>query len=216
MWQPLSAGYWFSGIGVNSDMGCSSPLPSLSNPDKTTEIPAPQDTISSTGPGSYSSSTNMAENEFDNDYTSFRDGRYSSPEVNEYGVVYAASHTSGYDSSAPSVSYSGGYGSSSSRYVGSSSEGFVTSPHEEDWSSGSATNYGVDDETPEAIISDLSDLEPVYSFSSRSSYQRGRTVFAQTQYTPGEPVPLVMPVSRHISKTSKQSSSAEAPAKGGF
>uniref|UniRef100_A0A3B4TCJ8 Uncharacterized protein n=1 Tax=Seriola dumerili TaxID=41447 RepID=A0A3B4TCJ8_SERDU len=125
-----------------------------------------------------------------------------------------ASPASGYGSSAPSGMYTGGYASSDSGYAGSSSYGFV-SPQDEA-SSGSATNTGAGIETPEPVFSDVSDLEPVYSFSSRSSYQRGREVFAQTRYTPGEPAPLVMPVSRRISKTATQSGSAGAPAKGGF
>ncbi|KAJ3587137.1 hypothetical protein NHX12_013527 [Muraenolepis orangiensis] len=36
------------------------------------------------------------------------------------------------------------------------------------------------------VWSDVSDLEPVYSFSSKSSYQHGRHVSIRTSYTPGD------------------------------
>uniref|UniRef100_A0A672FCI0 Uncharacterized protein n=1 Tax=Salarias fasciatus TaxID=181472 RepID=A0A672FCI0_SALFA len=34
------------------------------------------------------------------------------------------------------------------------------------------------------FFTDTADLDPVYSFNSRSRYQRGRAVFSQTRYTP--------------------------------
>ncbi|KAG7263836.1 hypothetical protein CRUP_003845 [Coryphaenoides rupestris] len=37
------------------------------------------------------------------------------------------------------------------------------------------------------VLSSVADLEPVYSFSSRSGYRHGRRVYSQTSYTPGEP-----------------------------
>ncbi|KAJ3587133.1 hypothetical protein NHX12_013523 [Muraenolepis orangiensis] len=37
-----------------------------------------------------------------------------------------------------------------------------------------------------SVWSDVSDLEPVYSFSSKSSYQHGRHVSIRTSYTPGD------------------------------
>ncbi|XP_028286010.1 uncharacterized protein LOC114451533 isoform X2 [Parambassis ranga] len=44
----------------------------------------------------------------------------------------------------------------------------------------------------EPVLSDVSGLEPVYSFGSRSRYQRGRMVYAETSYTPtGPAVPPV-------------------------
>ncbi|KAL7403238.1 hypothetical protein ABVT39_026723 [Epinephelus coioides] len=110
------------------------------------------------------------------------------------GYASSGDERYGYDNSAPS----GGYGGSAS------------------WSSGSANSYDGGDENSEPVFSDVSDLEPVYSFSSRSSYQRGRAVFAQTRYSPEEPVPQIMPVSRRMSKTSKPHSPAKAPTKGGF
>ncbi|XP_030205835.1 uncharacterized protein LOC115538318 [Gadus morhua] len=52
----------------------------------------------------------------------------------------------------------------------------------------------MDEETPEEdteeeepVLSDVSDLEPVYHFSSRSRYQQGRQAFFLTRYNPGEP-----------------------------
>ncbi|XP_059925627.1 uncharacterized protein LOC132470775 [Gadus macrocephalus] len=45
-------------------------------------------------------------------------------------------------------------------------------------------------ETPEVeepVLSDVSDLDPVYHFSSRSRYQQGRRAFFLTRYNPGEP-----------------------------
>nr|XP_043873851.1 uncharacterized protein LOC122762738 isoform X1 [Solea senegalensis] len=42
----------------------------------------------------------------------------------------------------------------------------------------------------EPVFSDVSDLQPVYSFSSRSRYQRGKRVFSQTSYIPGPPAPV--------------------------
>ncbi|CAL8234323.1 unnamed protein product [Arctogadus glacialis] len=50
----------------------------------------------------------------------------------------------------------------------------------------------MDEETPEEgteepVLSDVSDLEPVHHFSSRSRYQQGRQAFFLTRYNPGEP-----------------------------
>ncbi|CAL8403112.1 unnamed protein product [Arctogadus glacialis] len=40
----------------------------------------------------------------------------------------------------------------------------------------------------EPVLSDVSDLEPVYHFSSGSRYQQGRRAFFLTRYNPGEPM----------------------------
>ncbi|XP_059925629.1 uncharacterized protein LOC132470776 isoform X2 [Gadus macrocephalus] len=48
----------------------------------------------------------------------------------------------------------------------------------------------MEEETPEEeepVLSDVSDLDPVYHFSSRSRYQQGRRAFFLTRYNPGEP-----------------------------
>ncbi len=211
MWQPVSSGYWYSGTGVSSDTDSSSFLPSLPYPSsrEATELAA-----INAGPGSYSSSlqdfysstSNNAEGEaFDSGY------------AGNYGSAYAASQSSVDEGSASHGSYDGPYNSPSWAYVEDNSYGFVAAPQAENWSSGSATNYGTGDENPEPVFSDVSDLEPVFSFSSRSSYQRGRALFAQTRYTPGGPVPPIMPASRHFGKTvSKQSRPATTSTKGGF
>ncbi|KAM7003420.1 uncharacterized protein LKV04_004468 [Tautogolabrus adspersus] len=202
---PFPASSWDSGRGESSDLGSSSSLPSLHNPSS----------VSSAGPGSYSGSLavyrspNMAEGNTGGYYAA---EVYTSPEVGEYGVAYAPSH--GYESSAPGGSYGGNYASA---YEGESSYGSVSAPRDENWSSGSATDYGASVGEPQPVFSDVSDLEPVYSFSSRSGYQRGRAMFAQTRYSPGEPVLPPMPVYKPIIKTiSKQSSPAKAPTKGGY
>lgn len=143
--------------------------------------------------GSYSG-TNMA------DSKAF-DSSYLSPDVG-YG-----SYSDGYGGS---VGASEGYGA----FEGYGADGYVGASQDEDWNARSATGY--DDETPESVFSDVSDLEPVYSFSSRSRYQQGRAVFAQTRYTPGEPFFPPMPVARRISKTTFEENRPDAPAKGLF
>lgn len=205
---------------MSSDPGSSSLQPSLPYPSSNK---AAQDAVSSAGPsgslGVYSSGTNVAKgNKQDSGYVGFREEGYN-PAVGEYGVAYAAAQSSGYDGSAPGGIYGGlgGYGGSASAYGGDDSYGFVAAPQDEHVSAGSATGQGAGEETPEPVFSDVSDLEPVYSFSSRSRYQRGNAVFAQTRYTPGEPGVPPMPVSRRSSKgTSKQGGPANAPGKGGF
>ncbi|XP_062277570.1 prisilkin-39-like [Scomber scombrus] len=130
----------------------------------------------------------------------WRSVRYNSPVVSSYGAAYPASQPSGYDSGALGGGYGyGGYASSGSGYAGDASYAFVTS-------SG--------DESPEPVFSDVSDLEPVYAFNSRSRYQRGRAMYTKTRYNPGEPGPVVMSVSGDASKTSNQNYPAKAPAKG--
>ncbi|KAL6113890.1 uncharacterized protein ACO6RY_04783 [Pungitius sinensis] len=51
-----------------------------------------------------------------------------------------------------------------------------------------------EEEASKPVFSDVSDLEPVYSFKSRSRYNNGRRQFTQTRYIPGEvlfpPMPL--------------------------
>ena len=45
-----------------------------------------------------------------------------------------------------------------------------------------------EEEEEEPVLSDVSDLDPVYRFSSRSRYQNGRQAFFLTRYNPGEPM----------------------------
>ncbi|XP_034389979.1 uncharacterized protein LOC117731745 [Cyclopterus lumpus] len=181
---PLSSGTWFSGMGVSSDPGSSSPLPSLPNPssNKATGLHAPQDGFFQVGPGSFSSKMAPGDS-FGSGSTSFGEGHNNSPEVPAYQVAYA-----GY--SVPDGSLDIAY---------------------DNWSSEPADGYDAVEKIPEPVFSDVSALEPVYSLSSRSSYQRGRAVFAQTRYAPGKPVRPHMPVPRLFSKTSKQSGPAKAP-----
>lgn len=85
------------------------------------------------------------------------------------------------------------------------------SPQSAYWGQGFVGNpeYGVEypyapgnNEAQEQFFTDLSDLTPVYASSSRSRYQRGRAVYAQTRYIPGEPVYPSMPVIYHYSQRS--------------
>ncbi|XP_041651285.1 loricrin-like [Cheilinus undulatus] len=143
-----------------------------------------------------------------------------------FGAVYAnpeagyGAPSTGYGSSALGSGYGGGLAGG---YEGVGSHGFVSAPGYESWSSGSAAGYDAGSEEPQQVFSDVSELEPVYAFSSRSSYQRGRAVFGQTRYTPGEPVAPPMPIYRPIIKIPvqpsapvKQSPPVKAPTKGGY
>ncbi|KAG7263834.1 hypothetical protein CRUP_003843 [Coryphaenoides rupestris] len=56
---------------------------------------------------------------------------------------------------------------------------------DEGGSEGLEEGKGEEEEGP--VLSSVADLEPVYSFSSRSGYRHGRRVYSQTSYTPGEP-----------------------------
>ncbi|XP_033988149.1 uncharacterized protein LOC117483916 isoform X1 [Trematomus bernacchii] len=215
-WPPPSNyGYW--GRGASSDLGSSSHLPGVPVPrsNKAPELPALQEASSSAGPGNYRApdfyrSPNMAV--VKDNYASLRDERYNSPVVREPEVAYR------YDTSAPEnnvgsyynlkdaslmdgrynnpqvsepeVAYAGngyngnaqvvGYGSSASTKVG-----------------GGLSSELAGEEEPEPVFSEVAGLEPVYSFSSRSRYQRKRSQVAQTRYIPGEPVPWPMPLPRH-------------------
>uniref|UniRef100_A0AAQ6AM04 Secreted protein n=1 Tax=Amphiprion ocellaris TaxID=80972 RepID=A0AAQ6AM04_AMPOC len=53
------------------------------------------------------------------------------------------------------------------------------------------------DDGDEPFFSDTSDLDKVYAFSSRSRYQRGRAMFAQTRYTPTEPLFPPVPIFKY-------------------
>ncbi|AWP08998.1 putative keratin type I cytoskeletal 9-like isoform 5 [Scophthalmus maximus] len=210
--QPYS-GRRFRGVGANS--GRRSSYPSLSK-----TVPAPQNAFSS--PDSYygsqdfySTPTNMAENQdFNKGYAGFMEQVYSGPQDSEYAAAYAAS---GFDSSAPHGSSASGFEGSmpdaTPLYEGSDSATFYYPA-----GSGSAREPEIPEE-PEPVFSDVSDLEPVFAFRSRSSYQRGRKVFAQTRYIPGEPAPPppppLMPVSRRMEAASEQTRPADAPTKGG-
>ncbi|KAG7263837.1 hypothetical protein CRUP_003846 [Coryphaenoides rupestris] len=66
---------------------------------------------------------------------------------------------------------------------------------DEGGSEGLEEGKGEEEEEEEGpVLSSVADLEPVYSFSSRSGYQHGRRVYSQTSYTPGEPASDYEPV----------------------
>lgn len=112
-----------------------------------------------------------------------------------------ASQAGSYDS-VPSGSYSTDYARFNQNWN-------LASPQDEN--SGYATGYGAE---VEPVFSDVSDLTPVYSFGSRSRYHRGRAMFAQTRYIPGEPINSGMPVVGYMSRSSEEAGPADAP-KGG-
>ncbi|XP_060893135.1 uncharacterized protein LOC132973606 [Labrus mixtus] len=199
LYMPLSAPA--SGRGESSDLGSSSSLPSQFNPRA----------VYSAGLGSYSGSRagydspKTAEGNSGGYYAA---EVYTGPEVVKYGVAYVPSHGSA--SSAPGGSYGG---KAAGSYQPEGSYGSVSAPGDENGDSGSAIDYVGE---PQPVLSDVSDLEPVYSFSSRSRYQRGSATFVQTHYSPGDPFFPPMPVYNPPMKTgSKQGSPAEAPPKGG-
>lgn len=65
------------------------------------------------------------------------------------------------------------------------------------------------------VFTDLSALTPVYASSSRSRYQRGRAVYAQTRYIPGDPVYPSMPLIYHYSQRSGGETAPADPSKKG-
>ncbi|XP_034398091.1 circumsporozoite protein-like [Cyclopterus lumpus] len=56
----------------------------------------------------------------------------------------------------------------------------------------------VEDERPQPVFSNMSNMEPVYTFRSRSGYRNGRRHFSKTRYTPGEMVFPPRPVVERI------------------
>ncbi|XP_065812776.1 uncharacterized protein [Labrus bergylta] len=191
---------WALGRGESSNLGSSSSLPSQLNPRS----------VFSTGPGSYSGSIavyNSPKTAEGNTGGYYGAEVYTSPEVVNYGFAYAPSH--GYASSATGGNYAGSH-------QPEGSYGSVSAPRDENGNSGSATDYSASVGAPQPVFSDVSDLEPVYSFSSRSRYQRGRATFVQTHYSPGDPVIPPMPVYKPLMKpVPEQSSPPQAPPKGG-
>ncbi|XP_019964570.2 uncharacterized protein [Paralichthys olivaceus] len=189
--QPPFSGFWYSGVGVNPGSGSSSPLPSQLNPSTAKKVPAQDDGSFSGRQDFYSTTTNMDETNRGNEED-------SGPEESQYWGSVAAY--------APGNDY-GGEAAGSEPVVSQDPNAEAVARYYTEASAAKA---------PEPVFSDVSDLEPVYSFSSRSRYNRGRAVFSQTRYTPGEPpfFPL-MPMSR-VRRPSVQSRPADAPAKGGF
>ncbi|XP_034398064.1 circumsporozoite protein-like [Cyclopterus lumpus] len=56
----------------------------------------------------------------------------------------------------------------------------------------------VEDERPQPVFSNMSNMEPVYTLRSRSGYRNGRRHFSKTRYTPGEMVFPPRPVVERI------------------
>ncbi|XP_074534196.1 uncharacterized protein LOC141796823 [Halichoeres trimaculatus] len=144
--------------------------------------------VESSGPGSSSSLPNLASPSF-----SPRAGGYATG-FDGSGGSYGAGSTPGGGGGyayGPAGAYDGSGGSYGAGYEAGSHGGAG-------WSAGSSTYDSAGDENSGPIFSDVSDLDPVYGFSSRSRYQRGRAVFAQSRYTPGEllaqPIPQYVPV----------------------
>uniref|UniRef100_A0A3Q2YEP0 Uncharacterized protein n=1 Tax=Hippocampus comes TaxID=109280 RepID=A0A3Q2YEP0_HIPCM len=69
---------------------------------------------------------------------------------------------------------------------------FVPPHPEEQWQD--SLSSGARDQLNKPFFSKVSHLEPVYSFDSEARYKRGRVVFAQTPYIPGEPCYPFWPV----------------------
>ena len=218
--QPPPSGFWYSGIGGNSGSDGSSPLPSQLNPGYARNDPA-QDAGSFSGRQDfYSTTTNMDELDFLNR------GGDSGPEERFYGGYAPGNNygggAAGSESYAASAYYAAApagndYGSDGGYAKGEPVETQAEDPIAEIedlaniYSSGAAEAA----RNREPVLSDVSDLEPVYSFSSRSRYLGGRAVFSQTRYTPGEPGALPpMPMSR-ARRPSMQSRPADPAAKGG-
>lgn len=90
-------------------------------------------------------------------------------------------------------------------------QGFVGNPEYGD----KYPNAPDDTEEQGPFFTDLSALTPVYASSSRSRYQNGRAVFAQTRYIPGDPVYPSMPVSyRYSQRSGGGTGPAHVPKKG--
>ncbi|XP_059193879.1 uncharacterized protein LOC131975272 [Centropristis striata] len=128
------------------------------------------------------------------------DGGFSVPQASGSSSSGYGSNV-GYDNSG----YSNvGYGSVGAGYAGA---GYAGAGYD----GGYVASYaeGDVDQSSEAVLSDMSDLEPVYSFRSRSGYQLGRASVSQTRYIPGEgPLPPIQLVQRIYQQP------AQAPAKG--
>jgi len=178
MGWPLSSGVWFSGMGVSSDPSgsSSSPLPSLPNPSFNQATGLHAPQHGFFRPGP-GSFNNMAVGDVFG-IGSDGDGHYNSPEVPAYEVAH--------------VGYSAPDGGLDRAY--------------DRWRPEPADGYDAVEKAPESVFSDVSALDPIYTLSSRSSYQRGRRVFAQTRYAPGRSVrPPRMPLPGAVGTTAEQS-----------
>ncbi|CAB1460297.1 unnamed protein product [Pleuronectes platessa] len=195
------SGYWYSGLGGNSGSEGGSPLPSPLNPSYAREVPA-QDAGSFSGRQDfYSTTSNMDDG---------NQGYVSGPENSQYGS---------YEASAPGNNY-GGEAAGSESYAASAYDAAAPAepdgepvgiddflPVDEDSAAEALANEAFDAafeaaENPAPFFSDVSDHEPVYSFSSRSKFLRGKAVYSRSRYTPGEPAaPPRMTLHKFIKKS---------------
>lgn len=118
------------------------------------------------------------------------------PRASKPSSADGAPQAGSYDS-VPGGSYSAGYARFKEDWYPASLQ---------DENPGYATGYGAE---VEPVFSDVSDLTPIYSFSSRSRYQRGRAMVAKTRYIPGEPINSGMPLVRYVSGTNEETSPAD-------
>ncbi|KAJ3600953.1 hypothetical protein NHX12_031926 [Muraenolepis orangiensis] len=88
------------------------------------------------------------------------------------------------DAAKGGLDSNGGYSSNDGNPAWANNEGQDSGANDPipDWAQGSSE----DPEEDGPVLSDVSDLEPVYSFSSRSRYQQASNSFVQSRYTPGE------------------------------
>uniref|UniRef100_A0A667ZBM5 Uncharacterized protein n=1 Tax=Myripristis murdjan TaxID=586833 RepID=A0A667ZBM5_9TELE len=164
-------------------------------------------------------SINVGNSDFDSGYGNPDASEHSLSSTGAEHAVYVASPGDWYeeaDTSAPVGSYDPGYDGSYGYVDNSAAEGAYEGSPDEDGSYG--IGGGTGEESLEPVFSDTSDLQPLFSVSSRSSYQRGRTVFSQTRYTPGEFQPPVRPLSKGTVSQAAPAprKPAKAPVKGGF
>ncbi|XP_029296081.1 uncharacterized protein LOC115013743 [Cottoperca gobio] len=109
---------------------------------------------------------------------------FSSRYVSNAGVPGGEYNAGAYDIPATYGNGASGYDNSRYSNVGLGTAFYSSGSTDGD---GRYTQSSSDvEERPEPVFSDVSNLEPVYSYRSRSSYRKGRNMFVQSHYTPGE------------------------------
>ena len=140
--------------------------------------------------------------------SSYPDGSASlSNPTGPYSSGYASNAASGYADSEYSNAGLGSVGDAVYYSAAESTDG-PDGATESEFTSESSV-----EEVPEPVFSDVSDLEPVYFYRSRSSYQHGRSSFAQTRYTPGE---VLYPPAPVIQNSPEEPGMTSSKGKGGF
>ncbi|KAM3609518.1 uncharacterized protein V6R79_016241 [Siganus canaliculatus] len=143
---------------------------------------------------------------------------YGSNSGSNYALYpgYYGGNRQAFDQSQPQP---GSYYSKLSQYgpsSGYSSDSSANAGYASNDAAPDESNVGYGGPHPAPVFSDVSDLEPVYSFSSRSRYLRGRAVYAESRYTPGEQGYPFMPAPRYISGSASQGGNAADAAKGTY